>query len=99
MDATTLLLIIVPSIFFLVLALSVVVLLARRNGLMTTFEGDGVGAGEVRPWWGSPLVWLALCGVSAFLGLVFAPHLFGGVFLFLPFLWLGKPRRRGERRR
>jgi hypothetical protein len=47
-----------------------------------------------RPWWGNPLVWLGVSAVFVFLGLVVAPRLFGGIFLFLPLIWLGRSRRR-----
>lgn len=46
-----------------------------------------------RPWWGSPWLWLGVCGVFAVLGLFVWPGLFGGTFLFLPFVWVWRPRR------
>lgn len=44
---------------------------------------------QARPWWGNPLFWLAVSAVSIVLGLLVWPQLFGGVFLFLPFIWIG----------
>jgi hypothetical protein len=50
-----------------------------------------------RPWWGNPLLWVAVSAASLALGLFVSPKLFGGVIIFLPFLWVGGwPRR--ERR-
>jgi hypothetical protein len=49
-----------------------------------------------RPWWGSPWLWLAVCAVFLVLGLVVWPGLFGGTLIFLPFLWIGRPRRGPE---
>ena len=46
-----------------------------------------------RPWWGSPWLWLAASGVFLVLGVVVWPGLFGGTFLFLPFIWIWRPRR------
>ena len=49
-----------------------------------------------RPWWGSPWLWLGACAVFLVLGFVVWPGLFGGTFLFLPFVWIWRPRRRSE---
>ena len=46
-----------------------------------------------RPWWGNPWLWVGVCAVSIVLGLIVWPGLFGGVFLVLPFVWVGRPRR------
>jgi hypothetical protein len=46
-----------------------------------------------RPWWGSPWLWLTACAVFLVLGIVVWPGLFGGTFLFLPFVWVWRPRR------
>jgi len=46
-----------------------------------------------RPWWGSPLLWVAVCAVSVVLGFVLWRGLFGGVFIVLPFVWIWRPRR------
>ncbi len=45
-----------------------------------------------RPWWSHPWVWIAVPVVFVVLGLLVWPGLFGGVFLFVPFLWLSRPR-------
>jgi uncharacterized membrane protein YphA (DoxX/SURF4 family) len=50
-------------------------------------------ARPVRPWWGNAWVWLLVCGVFVVLGLFVWPGLFGGTFLFLPFVWVWRPRR------
>jgi hypothetical protein len=45
-----------------------------------------------RPWWGNPLIWLAVSAVFLVLGIFVAPHFLGGTVIFLPFLWIW-PRR------
>ena len=45
-----------------------------------------------RPWWGNPLLWLAVCVVFVLLGVFVWPGLFGVMFLFLPFVWVWRPR-------
>jgi hypothetical protein len=47
-----------------------------------------------RPWWGNPIFWLAVSAVFVLLGVFVAPHFFPGVVIFVPFLWIGRPRRR-----
>jgi hypothetical protein len=47
-----------------------------------------------RPWWGNPWLWVGLSVIFLILGLVVWPALFGGVFLFLPFVWIWRPRPR-----
>lgn len=47
-----------------------------------------------RPWWGNPWLWLGASAVFLVLGIYVWPALFGGTFLFLPFLWIWRPRRR-----
>lgn len=46
-----------------------------------------------RPWWRSPWLWIGVSALFAVLGLVVWPGLFGGVFLFVPFVWVWRPRR------
>ena len=46
-----------------------------------------------RPWWGSPWLWLGVSAAFLVLGLYVWPGLFGGTFLFLPFIWVWRPRR------
>jgi hypothetical protein len=46
-----------------------------------------------RPWWGNPWLWLVVCGVFVVLGLVVWRGLFGGTVVFLPFVWIWRPRR------
>lgn len=50
------------------------------------------GGRRWRPWWGDPWLWLALCAVSVVLGVLVWPWLFGGVFVFLPFVWFRRPK-------
>jgi hypothetical protein len=59
-----------------------------------------------RQWWGNPWVWVGISAVSVVLGLVVWRGLFGGVFLFVPFVWLSRskapgvdPRSNGHARR
>ncbi len=46
-----------------------------------------------RPWWGNPWLWAGVSGVFVVLGIFVWPGLFGGAFLFLPFVWIRVPRR------
>jgi hypothetical protein len=46
-----------------------------------------------RPWWGNPWIWLGVSAVFLVLGVFVWPALFGGAFLFLPFIWVWRPRR------
>lgn len=47
-----------------------------------------------RPWWGNPWLWVLVSLASVVLGIFVWPGLFGGMFLFLPFIWVWRPRRR-----
>jgi len=47
-----------------------------------------------RPWWGNPWLWVLVSVASVLLGIFVWPGLFGGTFLFLPFIWVWRPRRR-----
>jgi len=49
-----------------------------------------------RPWWGNPWLWLLVSALSVVLGIFLWPGLFGGMFLFLPFIWVWRPRRGRE---
>jgi hypothetical protein len=49
-----------------------------------------------RPWWGNPWLWLLVCVAFIVLGIFVWPGLFGGTFLFLPFIWIWRPRRGRE---
>jgi ABC-type Fe3+ transport system permease subunit len=46
-----------------------------------------------RAWWGNPWLWVVVCLVSVLLGIFVWPGLFGVTFLFLPFIWVWRPRR------
>lgn len=95
MDAKTLVLILVPFAF-LAAAVAVFLTVSRNLGVQA-FEEDAEPERFARPLWGRPLVWVGACAVLALLGLVAAPRLFGVVFLFLPFIWIGRFRRRQRR--
>ena len=47
-----------------------------------------------RPWWGNPWLWIGVSIGFVVLGIYVWPGLFGGTFLFLPFIWVWRPRRR-----
>ena len=49
-----------------------------------------------RPWWGNPWLWVLVSLASVVLGIFVWPGLFGGAFLFLPFIWVWRPRRGRE---
>jgi hypothetical protein len=49
---------------------------------------------QERPWWGNPWLWVLVSLASVLLGIFVWPGLFGGTFLFLPFIWVWRPRRR-----
>jgi hypothetical protein len=49
-----------------------------------------------RPWWGNPWLWVGMCLVSVVLAIYVWPGLFGVTFLFLPFIWVWRPRRGGD---
>lgn len=59
-----------------------------------------------RPWWGNPWLWVGISAGSVVLGLVVWWGLFGGVVLFVPFMWLSRsktptvdPRSNGHAKR
>lgn len=95
MDAKTLVLILVPFAF-LAAGVAVFLTVSRNLGVHVLEEG-GEAERFARPWWGSPLVWVGACAVLALVGLVVAPRLFGVILLFLPFVWIGRFRRRQQR--
>ena len=45
-----------------------------------------------RPRWANPWLWVAVAAVFIVLGLFVWPGLFAGVFLFVPFVWVSRPR-------
>jgi hypothetical protein len=72
---------------------------ARRNGIPGALAEPGLASPPRgrrtrpgRPWWGNPLLWLGFCLVFLVLGLTVWKGLLGGVFLFLPFVWVWRPR-------
>jgi hypothetical protein len=70
----TLALILVPAAIFVAVVAGVVA--SRDRG--TRDPG--------RPWWGSPVVWVAASAAFVLLGVFVFPRLFGFTILFLPFL-------------
>jgi Na+/proline symporter len=64
----------------------------------TRYLGEAPGREEPeqkdRPWWGNPLVWIALSALFLILGVFVAPHFLPGVILFVPFIWIGRSRIR-----
>jgi hypothetical protein len=59
-----------------------------------------------RPWWGDPWLWVGVSAVFVVLGIFVWPGLFGGVIVFLPFVWVARsrssemdPRTNGHSRR
>ena len=45
-----------------------------------------------RPWWGNPWLWVGVSTLFVILGLVLWLGFFGGVFLFVPFVWVSRPK-------
>ncbi len=45
-----------------------------------------------RPWWGSPWLWVIVSALSVVLGVLVWPGFFGGVLVFVPFVWVSRPR-------
>ena len=45
-----------------------------------------------RPWWGNPWLWVGVSASFVVLGLVLWRPLLGGVFLFVPFVWISRPK-------
>ncbi len=93
MAMSTLTAIVVP---FLVIAAVIGVVLTLRERALEPVAGGRPSA--VRPLWGTPGLWVAVCAVLLLLGLFVAPRLLGGVFLFLPFVWVRRGRRRDRDR-
>lgn len=61
---------------------------------------------QPRPWWGNPWLWVGISAAFVVLGLVVWRGLLGGVFLFVPFVWLSRskaptvdPRSNGHAKR
>lgn len=95
MDVKTLVLILVPFAF-LAVGIAVFLTVSRSLGMRALEEGVEPER-FARTWWGGPLVWVGACAVLAVLGLLVAPKLLGVVFLFLPFIWIGRFRRHQRR--
>lgn len=87
MNVRILLLILLP---FAALA-GVTVLLLRRSDVRSDVR-------VVRPWFGQPAYWLVLTAIFLVVGLFVAPRILGGVFLFLPFIWMRGSRPRPARK-
>jgi hypothetical protein len=61
-------------------------------------ETSGFDEPPPRPWWGNPLLWLGISAILLLLGIFVLPHFLPGVFIVLPFMWIGGGRRREARR-
>lgn len=72
--------------------LLLVLVLAGFVAFMRRSVGPEEWARAQRPWWGNPLLWLAISGAFVILGLTVARQFLGFTFLFLPFLWIGGKR-------
>ena len=72
------------------LALPIVVVAGLVAGFLLVWRRDDRGGW---PWWGSPLLWLGLAVGFVVLGVVVWPWLLGGTFLFIPFVWVSRPRQ------
>lgn len=100
MDAgSPLLLLLVPLLLILVALAGLAVFIRLTGGLFERIEeGEeetAVGERAERPWWGSPLVWLAVGAAMVLLGVFVLPQFFGGaVFVLFPFFWVGGRRVR-----
>ncbi|MGH2595226.1 MAG: hypothetical protein ACRDH7_04605 [Actinomycetota bacterium] len=45
-----------------------------------------------RPWWGNPWLWIGVSALFVVLGLVVWLGFLAGMFLFVPFVWLSRPK-------
>ena len=94
---TILLVLVLPLAVFLV---AVVFLMGRVLESPAVVGHDDELESEEPPrrqWWGNPLVWLAVAAIFVLLGVFVAPGLFGGVFIFIPFMWIRFPRHKRRR--
>ncbi|MGZ4127251.1 MAG: hypothetical protein ACXVEX_03810 [Actinomycetota bacterium] len=96
---TLLLLLLVPLLFIVgaMVALGLFVRTVAGRGVeideIEELDERAEGPERARPWWGNPLLWVGVSAVFLVLGLLVAPHFLGGTFIFLPFIWIGRPRR------
>jgi hypothetical protein len=99
MDGMTLVLFLLLPFLFVLLALGMFVLVGRSLGFRLERPPPGEWERLPRPWWGNPLLWVAVAGVLLVLGLVVAPQFLPGAVIFLPFIWVGgwRWRPRGPR--
>ncbi len=81
----------------------------RQRGTARSVPGSTArdpGRAPSRAWWGNPWLWVGVSAVFVVLGIFLWPGLFGGVVLFLPFVWVSRtrppemdPRTNGHSRR
>jgi hypothetical protein len=95
---------VIPAVTALVLGAALVVLFRQRSAAMRRsaprlLVEPGLdtplapaAARPARPWWGNPWFWVAVCAACALLGVFVAEGFLGGTFLFLPFVWIWRPR-------
>lgn len=82
------------ELLYAVLPLVVLVALAWGSWLVLRQRGAGRAAHDTRrPWWLNPWPWIGVSAVSVVLGLFVWPGLFGGIVVFVPFLWVSRRRR------
>ena len=105
MSRGDLLFVVLPLVLLVLLSAGAVVILRRRWHVdraaarraarlvepdLVTPPRDQPAPG--RPWWGSPWLWVGVSAALLVLGLLVWPGLFGGVFLFIPFVWVSRPK-------
>jgi hypothetical protein len=86
---------VLPFLTMAVLTAGLVIVFRQRASARRSRErpAGARGAGPARPWWGNPWLWIVGCLVSILLGFFVWPWLFGFTLVFLPFVWIRRPRR------
>lgn len=119
MDRGDLLFVVVPFVMLAALSIGSVLILRRRWRMdraamrraarlvepdMVTPPRDAQPAAH--PGWANPWLWVGVSAAFVVLGFVAWPALFGGVFLFIPFVWMSRskpptmdPRSNGHAKR
>lgn len=95
---------VLPFVVLVALTVGFVVVFRQRAGIRRAAGPPVLADPEIapgvprtrrssRPWWGNPWLWLGVCAAFLVLGLVVWPGLIGGTVVFLPFVWVWRPRR------